>query len=64
LLHEPSSEYTYHDQLFKQLIHTFFEEFLQLFFPEIHHQIDFSTIKPLSKELFTDLIEGENRRRD
>lgn len=64
LVREDSSQYIHHDQLFKQLINTFFKEFLELFFPEVHNHIDFPSIKPLSEELFTDLIEGESRRAD
>ncbi|WP_346729051.1 Rpn family recombination-promoting nuclease/putative transposase [Lederbergia citrea] len=61
---EDSTQYIHHDQLFKQLIHTFFTEFLEVFFPDVHEHIDFSTIKPLSEEMFTDLLEGESRRAD
>jgi len=64
LVREDPSQYIHHDQLFKQLIHTFFSEFLEVFFPEVHHHVDFSTIKPLSEEMFTDLIEGESRQAD
>jgi hypothetical protein len=64
LVRENPHQYVHHDQLFKQLIHTFFEEFLDLFFPEVHHHIDFDSIKPLSEEMFTDLIDGESRRAD
>lgn len=59
-----TSRYTDHDQLFKELIHTFFAEFLELFFPEVHKYIDFSAIRPLSEEVFTDLLGGESRRAD
>ncbi|MBS4204849.1 Rpn family recombination-promoting nuclease/putative transposase [Lederbergia citrea] len=61
---EDSTQYIHHDQLFKQLIHTFFAEFLEVFFPEVHEHIDFTSIKPLSEEMFTDLLEGESRRAD
>ncbi len=61
---EKESDYTNHDQLFKDLIHIFFKEFLEVFFPEVHHHIDFSSIKPLSEEVFTDLFEGESRKAD
>ncbi|WP_308012604.1 hypothetical protein [Metabacillus rhizolycopersici] len=44
--------------------HTFFAEFLEVFFPEIHFHLDYSVIKPLSEEMFTDLIEGESKRAD
>lgn len=64
LVRESSSQYTKHDQLFKQLIHTFFEEFLEAFFPEIHKQIDFQSTVQLSEEFFTDLIDGDVRRLD
>ncbi|MBP2242761.1 hypothetical protein J2Z40_003341 [Cytobacillus eiseniae] len=64
LVQEGPSHYTHHDQLFKQLIHTFFAEFLELFFPKVYQHIDFTTIKPLSEEMFTDLIEGESKRAD
>jgi hypothetical protein len=64
LVRENSSQYIHHDQLFKQLIHTFFSEFLEVFFPEVYHHVDFSAMKPLSEEMFTDLIEGESRRAD
>lgn len=36
-----TSRYTDHDQLFKELIHTFFAEFLELFFPEVHRWLLF-----------------------
>lgn len=64
LVKESTTSYTKHDQLFKQLIHTFFEEFLEAFFPEVHHNVDFEAIKPLSEEVYTDLIEGNTRRLD
>ncbi|MEI3611369.1 Rpn family recombination-promoting nuclease/putative transposase [Pseudogracilibacillus sp. SO30301A] len=64
LAKENSPQYTKHDQLFKQLIHTFFEEFLDAFFPEIHEQIDFQSTIQLSEEFFTDLINGDVRRLD
>lgn len=55
---------TKHNQIFKELINNFFVEFLEAFFPEVYEGIDFKSIKPLSEELFTDLIDGENRRVD
>ncbi|AGK53596.1 transposase [Bacillus sp. 1NLA3E] len=63
-IRETPNTYIHHDQLFKQLIQTFFEEFLEAFFPEVHKSIDFSALKPLSEEMFTDLLEGESRRAD
>lgn len=64
VIQEEKKKYMNHDQLFKILINNFFVEFLEVFFPEVHADIDFESIKPLSEELFTDLIEGENRRVD
>ncbi|GAB3049819.1 Rpn family recombination-promoting nuclease/putative transposase [Virgibacillus ainsalahensis] len=61
---EERPKYTHHDQLFKELINTFFAEFLEVFFPEVHSHIDFSSIKLLSSEMFTDMIEGESRHAD
>ncbi len=50
--------YTHHDQLFKELIHHFIEEFLEAFFPKVHEFIDFQSTTLLSEEMFTDLHEG------
>lgn len=64
VIREEKKEYVKHDQIFKELINNFFAEFLDVFFPEVHEGIDFKSIKPLSEELYTDLIKGENRRVD
>lgn len=53
-----------HDQLFKQLLSTFFLEFLDLFAPELAHNIDRNSLEFLPQEYFTDLIEGERRAMD
>jgi predicted transposase YdaD len=60
LVREDPSHFTHHDQLFKQLI----SEFLDLFFPTVYQHIDFSSLKPMSEEMFTDLFSGESRRAD
>lgn len=60
----PTSAYTKHDQLHKELIGTFFQEFLDAFFPEVHDSIDFHTIKPLSEEMYTNMLQGNTRRMD
>jgi hypothetical protein len=49
-----------HDQNFKNLISTFFIEFLELFLPELAQKIDPKSIKFLKQQYFTDLIEGED----
>ncbi|ATA59717.1 transposase [Geobacillus stearothermophilus] len=53
-----------HDRLFKELITTFFEEFILLFFPEMYEYIDFQHLSFLSEELFTDVTAGEKYRVD
>ncbi len=53
-----------HDQLFKQLISTFFLEFLDLFVPELAVNIDRDNLEFLPQEYFTDLIEGDRRAMD
>ena len=60
----PESTYTKHDQMFKQLLSTFFEEFLEAFFLEAHEHINFKKIKPLSEEVYTNLLKGDSRRLD
>ena len=48
-----------HDRLFKELLETFFAEFMKLFFPEASWAIDFSHIKfmiPLRKGVFFSCI--------
>lgn len=64
IIKEKNNTYMNHDQLFKELIHNFFAEFLEAFFPEVHEYIDFKSIKPMSEEMFTDLLDGESRRAD
>jgi len=48
-----------HDRLFKELLTTFFIEFLDLFFPDLLQHLDRDSIEFLDKELFTDVTEGE-----
>ena len=50
-----------HDQNFKELISTFFIEFLELFLPEIAKTIDPGSVKFLQQEYFVDLVEGEEK---
>ncbi|HHY72846.1 MAG TPA: Rpn family recombination-promoting nuclease/putative transposase [Bacillus bacterium] len=56
--------YIDHDRLFKELLQNFFQEFVELFFPEHYIHIDFSHLKFLSQELFTDIVKGEKRKID
>jgi predicted transposase/invertase (TIGR01784 family) len=48
-----------HDRLFKELLQTFFAEFMQLFFPEAYRAIDFKHLKFLQQEVYTDVTAGE-----
>lgn len=53
-----------HDRLYKELLQTFFQEFVELFFPEAAEAIDFNHVKFLSEEIFTDLTGGQKGRVD
>ena len=50
-----------HDQSFKELISTFFMEFLELFLPEFAATIDPTSVTFLQQEYFVDLVEGEEK---
>jgi predicted transposase/invertase (TIGR01784 family) len=50
-----------HDQNFKELISTFFMEFLELFLPELAKDIDPDSIRFLPQEYFADLVEGDEK---
>jgi hypothetical protein len=59
---EPNPEASIsHDQNFKELIATFFIEFLELFLPDIATMIDPTSITFLQQEYFADLVEGEDK---
>jgi hypothetical protein len=47
---------TDHDTLFKQLLTTFFQDFIELFLPEVASYLDFATVKPVDKELYCNLF--------
>ena len=51
--------HTDHDRLFKELLEEYFAEFIQAFFPQIYGEIDFSHLKFLQQELFTDITTGK-----
>ncbi len=53
-----------HDRLFKELLQTFFDEFITLFFPKLRREIDLSGLRFLQQELFTDVTAGEKHRVD
>ena len=53
-----------HDRLFKELISTFFIEFIELFFPQVLEYIDTESIIFLDKEIFTDVTAGDKYETD
>jgi hypothetical protein len=53
-----------HDPLFKELIRTFFVEFIHLFFPEVAAFLDPGSIEFVDKEVFTDLGAGKRHEVD
>ncbi|AZN42742.1 transposase [Paenibacillus albus] len=53
-----------HDRLFKEMVRTYFEEFMLLFFPQAFEAIDFGHLTFLSEELFTDVVAGEKYKVD
>src|SRR5699024_3208450 len=63
-IREKARAYIDHDRLFKELIQTFFREFIEVFFPEESAHIDFSSVTFLEQEVFTDIVEGERRQID
>ena len=50
-----------HDELFKQLLSTFFIEFLELFLPQVASSIDQNSVRFLTQEYFADLSVGEKQ---
>jgi hypothetical protein len=52
---------TDHDRLFKELLSTFFVEFLELFLPQVVDAIEPDSIGFLLQEYFADLTAGENK---
>ena len=50
-----------HDRLFKELITTFFVEFLELFFSEVLVYLDETSITFVEQELFTNLTKSEKK---
>jgi predicted transposase/invertase (TIGR01784 family) len=56
--------YIDHDRLFKELIETFFAEFMELFYPAAYQAIDFAHLKFLQQEVFTDVTAGEKHKVD
>lgn len=53
-----------HDRLFKELLSTFFIEFLELFIPDMLTYLETESITFLDKEIFTDVTAGERYETD
>jgi hypothetical protein len=53
-----------HDRLFKELLSTFFSEFIELFLPDVANYIERDSISFLNQEIFTDITSGERREVD
>lgn len=53
-----------HDRLFKELLTTFFLEFLELFFPQVIAYLERQSLEFLDKEIFTDVTTGEQYEAD
>ena len=53
-----------HDRLFKELLTTFFTEFVEAFLPDAATYLDRSSVVFLDKELFTDVTEGQKYESD
>jgi hypothetical protein len=53
-----------HDRLFKELLTTFFVEFVELFLPDVAGYMDRGAVEFLDKEVFTDVTAGERHEVD
>ena len=53
-----------HDRLFKELIQTFFWEFIELFLPDVLSYISTDNLTFLPEEVFTDVTSGDKRKID
>jgi Domain of unknown function (DUF4351) len=49
---EKPNESIDHDALFKELLLTFFSEFIELFLPDLHQHIDPNSLSPMGTEIF------------
>lgn len=53
-----------HDRLFKELLSTFFIEFVELFLPDVMAYLEPDSVTFLDKEVFTDVTAGERYETD
>lgn len=53
-----------HDHLFKELLSTFFVDFIELFLPDVMAYLEPDSVMFLDKEVFTDVTAGERYEAD
>jgi hypothetical protein len=53
-----------HDQLFKQLLETFFADFIKLFAPALAEYLELSELTFLPQQYFTDIVDGDRKAID
>ncbi len=53
-----------HDRLFKELLSTFFVEFIELFFPDVMADLEPESVTFPNLEVFTDVTAGERYETD
>ena len=53
-----------HDRLFKELLTTFFREFVDLFLPDVSLYMERDGLEFLNKEVFTDVLSAERHEVD
>ena len=55
---------TNHDRMFKELLTTFFSDFVETFLPEVAAYLDLDSVVFLDKQIFTDVTDGEQHEVD
>jgi hypothetical protein len=53
-----------HEQLFKQLLETFFGDFIELFAPALPAYLQLSELSFLPQQYFTDILDGDRKAID
>jgi hypothetical protein len=53
-----------HDQLFKQLLETFFTDFIELFAPALSEYLNLTQLTFLPQQYFTDILDGDRKAID
>ncbi|NOX61761.1 MAG: hypothetical protein GXP42_07430 [Chloroflexi bacterium] len=61
---EASASHTAHDRLFKEFLHRFLPDFLEVFFPDIAAHLDLGSYKPIGNELIANLPHAKMRIAD